>query len=78
MTMPGKRPATKLLPENSFASLLAVSVMSMSWKVLGDVDAVASGEDSEMMSPVVVALMELVDDTELVGVVVVDELVATA
>jgi hypothetical protein len=78
MTMPGKRPATKLFPENSSASLLAVSVMSMSSRVLGEVDAVADGEDCEIMSLVVDALIELVDDTELVGVVVVDEVVATA
>jgi hypothetical protein len=78
MTMPGKSPATKLFPENSSASLLAVSVMSMSSRVLGEVDAVADGEDCEIMSLVVDALIELVDDTELVGVVVVDEVVATA
>ena len=81
MTMPGKRPATKLFPENSSASLLAVSLMSMSSIVLGEVDAVADGVDCEIMSLAVVALGELVDDTdtELVGtVVVVEEVVAAA
>jgi hypothetical protein len=78
MTMPGKRPATKLFPENSSASLLAVSVKSVSSRVLGEVDAVADGEDCEIMSLVVDAPIELVDDTELVGVVVIEEIVVAA
>jgi Na+-transporting NADH:ubiquinone oxidoreductase subunit NqrD len=52
--------------------------MSMSSRVLGEVDAVAGGEDCETTSSVAVALRELVDDTELVGVVVVEEVVAAA
>ena len=49
--------------------------MSMSSRVLGAVDAVADGEDREAMSLVVDALIELVDDTELDGVVVIEEVV---
>jgi hypothetical protein len=78
MTIPGKRPATKLFPENSSANLSAVSVMSTLSRVLGEVDTVAGGEDCETNSSVAVALKELVDDTELVGVVVVEEVVAAA
>jgi Na+-transporting NADH:ubiquinone oxidoreductase subunit NqrD len=78
MTIPGKRPATKLFPENSSASLLAVSVMSMSSRVLGEVDAVANGEDCVAMSLVVDALIELVDNSELMGVVVIEDVVAAA
>jgi hypothetical protein len=70
MTIPGKRPATKLFPENSSANRSAVSVMSMLSRVLGEVDAVAGGEDCETTSSVAVALRELVVDTELVGVAV--------
>jgi hypothetical protein len=78
MTIPGKRPATKLFPENSSANRSAVSVMSMSSRVLGEVDAVDGGEDCETTPSVVVALRELVDATELVGVVVVEEVVNAA
>jgi hypothetical protein len=78
MTIPGKRPATKLFPENSSASLLAVSVMSMSSTVLAEVDAVADGEDCEAMLLVVDARIELVDDTELVGNVLIEGVVVAA
>ena len=78
MTIPGKRPATKLFPENSSANRSAVSVISISSRVLGEVDAVADGEDCDTTSSVDVALreFELVDNAELVGVVVVEEVVA--
>ena len=80
MTIPGKRPATKLFPENSSANRSAVSVISISSRVLGEVDAVADGEDCETTSSVAVALreLELVDNAELVGVVVAEEVVGAA
>lgn len=77
MTIPGKRPATKLFPENSFASRSAVSVMSISSRELGELDTAAGGEDS-VIWPVALALGELVDDIELVGAVVSEEVVVTA
>jgi hypothetical protein len=49
--------------------------MSKSLRVLGERDAVADGEDCKRWSLVVVALRELVGDTELVSVVVAEDVI---
>lgn len=76
-TMPGNRPATKLLPEKSSGDSVAASWIATSSSALEELEVVAAGKVLEVESAVLAALVEVGsnDDVaiELVDVGVVDE-----